>query len=274
MQERSVSGTRVLFLATLGAALLVAVLWLIGGSGSASATPAGSLVRTTMESDVGVVLDDIPASMRARVATALIQRPQSFWTTRARAQLRLTSYRLVFRAAFYASGKDALPLPPEPEWQITLAGGPSRRTVDGHDVVSVHYAFSSVLLSDEDSPGEAEMKLRTVGGTWNEPFVFPIDPELVMQRTGYACMDEDQFPFGSVDSEEVDSFYDQTAVVEKALGPIGFYHFTRQPTESCVDALKNHVGRVATSVKFVRLAWDPALADQFRYGKVTGAEAL
>ena len=272
MQERSVSGTRVLFLATLGAALLVAVLWLIGGSGSASATPAGSLVRTTMESDVGVVLDDIPTSMRARVATALIQRPQSFWVARARAQLRLTSYRLVFRAAFYASGKDALPLPPEPEWQITLAGGPSRRTVDGHDVVSVHYAFSSVLLSDEDSPGKAEMKLRTVGGTWNEPFVFPIDPELVMQRTGYACMDEDQFPFGSIDSEEVDSFYDQTAVVEKALGPIGFYHFTRQPTESCVDALKNHVGRVATSVKFVRLAWDPALADQFRYGKVTGTE--
>jgi hypothetical protein len=100
MQERSVSGARVLVLATLGAASLVAVLWLIAGSGSASATPAGSLVRTTMESDVGVVLDEIPPSMRARVVTALVRRPQSFWVSRARVQLRLTGYRLVFREAF------------------------------------------------------------------------------------------------------------------------------------------------------------------------------
>jgi hypothetical protein len=199
MQERSVPGARVLVLATLGAALLVAALWLIGGSSPASATPAGSLVRTTMESDVGVVLDEIPASMRSRVATALVQRPQSFWVSRARVQLRLTAYRLVFREAFYASAKKALPLPPEPLWEITLVGAPSRQTVDGHDVVRVHYRFSSVLLSDESSPGDAERKLRTVGGTWNEPFVLPIDPELVFQRTGFACMDEDQFPFGSVD---------------------------------------------------------------------------
>lgn len=272
MHEPSVSGARVLVLATLGSALLVAVLWLIGGSGSASATPAGSLVRTTMESDVGVVLDEIPASMRSRVATALVQRPQSFWVSRASAQLRLTGYRLVFRGAFYASGKKALPLPPEPLWEITLVGAPRRQTVDGHDVVTVHYRFSSVLLSDESSPGDAERKLRTVGGTWNEPFVLPVDPELVFQRTGFACMDEDQFPFGSVDSEEVDSFYDQTAIVEKSLGSIGHYHFTRQPTESCVDALENHVGRVETSVQFERLDWDPALADRYRYGNVTGSE--
>ena len=33
MQERSVSGARVLILATLGAASLVGVLWLVAGSG-------------------------------------------------------------------------------------------------------------------------------------------------------------------------------------------------------------------------------------------------
>ena len=75
-----------------------------------------------------------------------------------------------------------------------------------------------MLLSDEASPGVSERRLRRVGGKWSEPFVLPVDPELVMQRTGYACMDEDAFPFGSVDSEEVDSFYDQTAVVEDTLG--------------------------------------------------------
>ena len=75
-----------------------------------------------------------------------------------------------------------------------------------------------MLVSDGASPGESERKLANVGGTWREPFILPVDPELLLQRTGYACMDEDQFPFGSVDSEEVDSFYDQTAVVEKTLG--------------------------------------------------------
>ena len=114
--------------------------------------------------------------------------------------------------------------------------------------------------------------LRNVGGTWAEPFILPVDPELVMQRTGYACMDEDQFPFGSVDSEEVDSFFDETAVVEKTLGNVGHYHFTVQPTESCVQALRNHIGSVSTSVLFERLAWDPALANQYRFGKVTGQD--
>jgi hypothetical protein len=224
-----------------------------------------------MESEVGVVLDEIPASMRARVAAALVQRPADFWTARAHAQLKLTIYRLVFREAFY-NGKKSLPLPPEPLWEIGLLGSPRRHVVDGHDMVSVGYAFSSVLVSDEASPGESERKLRNVGGTWEEPFVLPIDPELLLQRTGYACMDEDQFPFGSVDSEEVDSFYDQTAVVEKTLGNVGQYHFTLQPTESCVEALRNHVGRVSTSMRFERLAWDAALAQRYRYGKVTGAE--
>jgi hypothetical protein len=98
------------------------------------------------------------------------------------------------------------------------------------------------------------------------------DPELLLQRTGYACMDEDSFPFNSVDSEEVDSFYDETAVVENVLSNDGHYHYTLQPTESCIQALDNHVGKVSTSLLFERLPWDPVLASQVRYGKVTGNE--
>jgi hypothetical protein len=225
-----------------------------------------------MESQVGVVLDEIPMSMRGRVAAALLAKPQSFWQERARAQLRLTIYRLVFRGAFYGH-KKSLPLPPEPQWQITLGGAPTRRTVDGHDVVGVNYSFASVLLSDESSPGTSEQMLRNVGGRWAEPFTLPVDPELLLQRTGFACMDEDHFPFGSVDSEEVDSFYDQTAIVQRTLGNNGQYHFTRQPTESCVEALRNHVGMVSTSLLFERLAWNAPLADQVRFGKVTGVDA-
>jgi hypothetical protein len=102
--------------------------------------------------------------------------------------------------------------------------------------------------------------------------MLPVDPELLFQRTGYACMDEDSFPFNSVDSEEADSFYDQTAVVEKTLGNVGQYHFTVQPTQSCVDAVRDHVGRVETAVVFERLPWSASLADQYRLGQVTGVE--
>ena len=93
--------------------------------------------------------------------------------------------------------------------------------------------------------------------------MLPVDPELLMQRTGYACMDESQYPFNSVDSEEADYFYDDTAVVEKSLGPAN-YHHTRQATQSCVDAVSAHVGAVDVAVRYERLAWDPELAEDYR----------
>src|SRR5687768_3697961 len=79
----------------IGVALALVVLagvW----AGPASAEE-GSLVGLSMDSQVGVVLDELPASQRARVANALIAKPASFWQNRARAQVRLATYRLVFR---------------------------------------------------------------------------------------------------------------------------------------------------------------------------------
>ena len=257
---------------TIALAILTApVLWSAGAAPPPPQDP-GSLVQTSMQSEVGVVLDELPTSMRDRVASALVAKPSAFWKERASAQLRLTVYRLVFRQYFHSAARSALPLPPEPLWNITLAGTPARRTVDGHDVVSVPYQFSSTLLSDFTSPGVSEPQLAKIGGTWDEPFILPIDPELLFQRTGFACMDEESFPFNSVDSEEVDSFYDQTAVVGKVLSNVGSYHFTRQPTESCVEALQNHVGRVVTSLRFRRLVWNATVASQVRFGHVTGNE--
>ncbi len=226
----------------------------------------GSLVRTTFESEVGVVLDEIPPSMRARATAALLEEPDRFWIERARSQLRLTTYVLVFRDAFYGGTRKALPLPPEPVWDVRLIGGPRRHRIDGHDVVGIDYAFSSVLLSGPDAPAESEPRLARLGGTWREPFVLPVDPELLFQRTGYACMDEAQYPFGSVDSENAGVFYDHTAVVEERLTRAG-YHRTAMPDQSCVDALRRHVGRVRTPVRYDRLAWDPAAADRVRVGE-------
>jgi len=240
---------------------------------AADAAQRGGLVSTSMRSQVGVVLDEIPASMRSRVAAAVEAEPAQFWVDRAHRQLRLTAYRLVFRAYFQSnSRRDALPLPPEPLWNVTLLGRPVRHRVDGHDVVGVRFAFSSMIVTDAMSPGISEPHLDHIGGRWSEHFILPVDPELLLQRTGYACMDEESFPFGSVDSEETDSFYDQTAVVEDSLSNIGQSHFTVQPAQSCVIALRDHVGRVTTAVDFARVPYSDALASKWRSGTDTGAE--
>lgn len=222
----------------------------------------GALVGVSMNSTVGVLLDELPASMRDRVAQQLAAKPSSFWTSRAKAQVRLTTYRLVFRE-FYYGGKKQLPLPPENIWDITLVSGPRRVTVNGHDLVVVDYRFSSTLLTDVQSPAVSENRLAQVGGVWNEPFIFPIDPELLFQRTGYACMDEEDFPYNSVDSEEVDTFYDQDCTVERELSSHGC-HQTQMPTQSCVAALDTHVGRVDTQLRFERIAWNAQTADSVR----------
>jgi hypothetical protein len=230
----------------------------------------GALIRVTLSSRVGVLLDEIPSSIRERVATDLLAKDEAFWVARARRQLVLSNYRLNFRNYFYdeAEAKRQLPLPPEETWGITLGGAARRETVEGHDYVLLDYSLDTTIVTDAESPARSEPALAQVGGVWNEPFTFPVDPELVLQRTGYACMDEGQFPANSVDSENVEFYYDQECEVEPELTPDGC-HYTVLPTESCQDALSLHVGKIDTELAFERIEWDEARADAFRVGAVS-----
>jgi hypothetical protein len=232
----------------------------------------GGLVQTKMNSTVGVLLDEIPAASRDAFAQSVLAKPADFWIARAHRQIDLTTYRLVFRETYYAAQKFTkrmqLPLPPPPIQNVTVNGPARRTTIDGHDLVVVDYTLSSMLVTDAASPGISEPKLASIGGTWSEPFTFPVDPELVFQRTRFACMDEAEFPPTSVDSEEVDSFYDDSCKVEKALSQTGC-HQTELPTQSCVDAVKGKIGHVSTTVDYTRLPWDAATANTFRVGPIT-----
>jgi hypothetical protein len=232
----------------------------------------GALVRTQMTSTVGVLLDEIPAASRDAVAQTMLAKPNDFWIARARRQIDLTTYRLVFRYAYYAAQKYTkrmqLTLPPPPVQRVTLSGLPRRATIDGHDLVVVDYTLDSTLVTDSASPGISEPKLANIGGKWSEPFTFPIDPELIFQRTRFACLDEAEFPPQSTDSEEVDSFYDDSCKVEKALSQTGC-HQTELPTESCVDAVKSKIGHISTTVDYTRLPWNAATANEFRVGVIT-----
>ncbi|HET7538870.1 MAG TPA: lysyl oxidase family protein [Polyangiaceae bacterium] len=249
-----------------------------GGAAGAVAGDAdpGALVHVTATSQVGVLLDEVPAAIRERVASALLAKPSSFYEARARRQLTLSTYRLNFRAAFYEedSGKNQLPLPPPEVQAIHFQKHQGklayRATVEGHDYVLADYDLDATVVTDLESPGISEPALAEVGGTWQEDFVFPVDPELLVQRTGFACMDEAEFPPNSVDTEDVEFFYDQECDVEPELSTEGC-HLTKLADMSCLDALSTSVGSVAVAMIFERVPWDAEAADAARVGKVETA---
>jgi hypothetical protein len=140
------------------------------------------------------------------------------------------------------------------------SGGPRRNTVNGHDYVTWLYTISGVIVTDFASPGISEPHLGHIGGTWSEPFHLPVDPELVIQRSGYGCIDESEWPPNAVDPEQVNYFYDSTCLVEdpQPPGTIGCQqcHCQFMPTKDCVHALQQGIGETGTvQVNFRRLAW-------------------
>lgn len=232
------------------------------GRSIASVDP-GALVEVKMNSLVGILVEDYPASIKARVISDYLAKPNAFWVARAKLQMEATLYRLVYRN-FYYSNKGQLPLPPRELWDVQITGAPYQTLIDGHEVIAVGYQFSSTLLTSVESPGIAEPKLNSIGGTWDEPLILPVDPEHLLERTGYACMDEEDFPPNSVDSENALSFFDQSC---KAGG--NTCHVTLPvPVDSCVTALKAKVGRVPTAMSFKRVAWNSSLANIARTGAV------
>jgi hypothetical protein len=236
--------------------------------------PEGALVSVLMESQAGVLLDEIPEEYRETVAQALLDRPESFWEGLARRQVLLTRRRLNFRNFVY-NNKGQLPLPPQELWHIVLdPGGPQRVEVGNgslsHDLLAISYTITSTLLTDAASLAEAEPALAEVGGQWDEPFIFPLDPDLLLQRTDNACLNEAGFPPNSFDSENTFVFFDYTCQADSA-GVLGC-HRSRLPGVSCLEAMNNSIGTVETVVQFERLEWDDDLAGQVRVGEVTTVE--
>lgn len=231
----------------------------------------GALVSVSLDGKVGVLLDEMPESMRGRVAESLIGEPEGFWIARAREQVRLTSLRLDFRQFFYPpeDAKLQLPIPPEQVLSFELdAEGPKRTTIDGHDAVVVDYHLQSYLVTMVGSPEKSEPALGTIGGTWDELFVFPLDPTLILERTGYACLSESGLPPQSVDTENAHLFYNHTCEVE--LPTALRCHLTQPgPDETCQEALERAIGRVPTALRYERVAWDEAIAAAHRVGGIT-----
>ena len=150
---------------------------------------AGALVRMDMSSQVAVLLDDIAAGpQREAAAASALAETSAFWTRRATNQAKLSYYKLVFRGLYYPSAwgssskaRGPLPLPPKKIWNV-IVGTPRRSTDPQHDMVVVDYTFKTHMLTGANDPGDVEPNLATIGGTWDEPFTFPADPELLLER--------------------------------------------------------------------------------------------
>jgi hypothetical protein len=241
----------------------------VSPSAQAVPNPAGALVKMEMDSTVGVLLDEIPAAVRDQAAAKLLAERDEFWIDRAAQQIWLTDYRLDFRGFYYPDAvppKGSLPLPPSRVRHYALTGPVHRTHIGTHDYVAVNYHFSTYIITDAASPGVSEPALDPIGGTWDEPFLLPADPILVFQRTGYACMDEDAIPAGSVFGEAVRYFYDQTCGIETPATSL--CHVTQFPNITCADALPRYVGLVTPNMHYTHVDYDPELAAHYRVGSV------
>jgi hypothetical protein len=230
--------------------------------------PIGALASIELNGTVGVLLDEFPTQYRQTVINNLMARSEDFWITRAQSQVQLSSYRLSYRQ-FYYNNKGVLPLIPEDQRTITLRGPPRRVTVQKHDLFVRDYTMTGYLLTDQASLEIAEPALARNSGVWSEGFTFPIDPEQFIQRSGFACLDEDQYPIGSIDTESAQYFYDQDCHAEQPdpslTSCLGRCHCTAPfPQDSCKQALSKYIGAVDAAMVFTRVVWDPVLAAQVR----------
>ena len=238
-----------------------ALLLALSPACSDDAPDPGALVAVSMTSIAGVLLDEVPESARGRATEELVAKPAAFWEGRVRRHIETTLYRLVYRNDFY-EGLGQLPLPPVESWQLAI-DAPRRATIGGHDLVVVDFTMTGTLLTGVGEPGKAEPMLAETGGVWDEPFVLPIDPEHLLERVGFACMDEADFPPNSVDTENARLFFDDLC----EAGEHDCHVTLPLPTRSCIEAIDAEIGRVDTKVRFERLAWNQATADRARIGE-------
>jgi lysyl oxidase len=252
-------------------AALIAGLAAISCHSTNETKKSGALIQVSTEARVAVLLEDLPAELRDRAASVAIAEPPSFWIERAKRQIDFSYLRLTFRRYYSLERgevrKAQLTLPPLEVWRVTPSM-PERTQIDGHDGVAARYTMSALILSDADSPSRSEPALATIGGTWDESFTLPSDPDLFFARTGYSCMRETDTPPHSVDGENASHFFDEGCQAT-APGLVNCHLSVPSTPDDCLDALKNKIGRETVKLHFERLPWDQTLADKSRIAPIT-----
>lgn len=231
---------------------------LLGGSGGYVSPKQRALVNVTAESIVGVLFDEIPIEAHEMAKSLLDANDDDFWRHMATQQMQYTQVRLIFRPSFYEhveapSKRGTLSLTLPKFFRFTFNTKPAFITIDGHLLYARNYTFHNVLITDAESLAESDGRLANIGSAMTETFNLPVDPFLVLQRTGFACMSEDQWPPNSIDPETTEKFYDNTCEAEEPQDPTlkgcqQCHCSYPLPTLSCLDALKESIGHIQVSI--------------------------
>jgi hypothetical protein len=110
-----------------------------------NASSSGVLVRLSMASTVGILLDEIPEESRGDVRQ--YYQDEQFWTELAKAQVRMMKTRFYLRGFYHPQEENLGPLPLPPEktdddrdlWKIAFTTAPTRDHIDGHAVLVRDY---------------------------------------------------------------------------------------------------------------------------------------
>lgn len=225
--------------------------------------PVPALVKAEYSAVVGVLLSEGPAELMDRAAEYYMQLSDEYWHTKAMNIGKHTEYKQVFRTYYTDGGLQALTLPPENLWEFNFEPA-VRRTIDGNEYVVREYTYTGYLIGSESSLQTSEPVLLEIGGSWFQNWTLPIDDTMLLQRTGYACMDEAEFPVNSVDSENTWVYFDDTCGPETE--ETAACHLTKLWDISCVDALEEW-GSQYVEITWTRVEWDDEIAAEHTYPK-------
>lgn len=231
----------------------------------------GAIITATLRSTVGVILaPDVSTSTFA----SLLTKPNSFWLARAAAQVEFLQYRMRKRSSFVASGK-ALPTLIPTANTLTIQSSISQRVLaSGRSALVLDYNLSTTLLGSLDSVSLLETGLGSIGGSFTENLLLPLDPTAVFGSTGYACIHDDELASLLVTDRSVARHFLHDCQPSTTANPTVSCHTVHTAASSCIAALDASVGSVATSIAFTRQAWSDGIASTVRSPSPTVSTAV
>ncbi|KAJ3194942.1 hypothetical protein HK101_001503 [Irineochytrium annulatum] len=226
------------------------------------ATPAPSVVGdlvevTTSMATVGVLLDDFSSSPELMEAASkyFMGKHHEFWHDRALLQLSLLSLGVV-----------SLAMPDPVFLDVTFHSPAQKIQVDGHTLIARNYTMKTHIVGSYGGAAAANAALNATGAVIDENMILPVDPVLIMQRTGFDCVFEGDLPLHSVDAEGANTvYYDQCTAeppYDPSTGPCEQCHCSQVGTQDCRTTVAQNVGGLNFTVTSKLIKWDEALASK------------
>ena len=256
-----------------------------------SSPDPGALIGFSVQLLPGKSLEGFPRGPeRDRAASVIINKSNLYWDNITLEQAKYGAYELNYNVALMGFGDRSveggqLPLPPPEIMKIRYLGPAHRRTIKGLDMVVRKALVMVDIVTDTESPVQSRIVLGTVGGIASVPIDVPIDGQILIQKSGAACMADFNYAYDISDptSHNWDECYPQAMYVQYSYKDdvrppnaterecIHFHCNEPFPQYDCVEALDLFTGRHTAVFNFQRLAWNQTRADLARFNPFENA---